>query len=231
MKASCVRARCAGERVKAVRLIFLGPPGAGKGTQAQRLAEDTGVEQISTGDILRQAVKAQTEMGKRAKACMDAGQLVPDEVVIGIVRDKLGSGDCANGFILDGFPRTTGQADALGAILLDFSTPINRVVAFTVDDEALVARLCGRRTCTGCGAMFHIDYAPSKIADQCDRCGGELIQRDDDQESVIRDRLTVYETSTRPLLDYYSSRGLLTEVSAGGSVDSVYAALKEAVAT
>jgi adenylate kinase len=212
-------------------LIFLGPPGAGKGTQAQRLSEDVGIPQVSTGDILRQAVKAQTEMGKRAKSCMDAGQLVPDEVVIGIVRDKIASGDCADGFILDGFPRTTGQADALGAILLDFSTPIDRVVAFTVDDAALVVRLCGRRTCAGCGAMFHVDYAPPKVAGQCDRCGGELIQRDDDQELVIRDRLAVYETSTRPLLDYYSSLGLLTEVSAGGSVDSVYAALKEAVAT
>jgi len=212
-----------------MRLIFLGPPGAGKGTQAQRLCDELGICQVSTGDILRQAVKAQTEMGKRAKACMDAGQLVPDEVVIGIVRDKIASPDCATGFILDGFPRTTGQADALGAILSDFSAPIDNVVAFSVDDEALVARLCGRRTCLGCGAMFHVRFAPAKQAGVCDRCGGELIQRGDDQESVIRDRLVVYETSTRPLLDYYSAKGLLADVSAAGSVDSVYAALKDAV--
>jgi len=212
-----------------MRLIFLGPPGAGKGTQAQRLCDELGLCQVSTGDILRQAVKAQTEMGKRAKACMDAGQLVPDEVVIGIVRDKIASPDCESGFILDGFPRTTGQADALGAILSDFSAPIDHVVAFSVDDEALVARLCGRRTCPGCGAMFHVDFAPSKQAGVCDRCGGGLIQRDDDREAVIRDRLVVYETSTRPLLDYYSAKGLLTDVSAADSVDSVFAALKKAV--
>lgn len=212
-----------------MRLIFLGPPGAGKGTQAQRLAAETGICQVSTGDILRQAVKDGTEMGKRAKACMDAGQLVPDEVVIGIVRDKIAGPDCAKGFILDGFPRTTGQAEALDGILLDFSAPIDRAVAFTVDDEALVVRLCGRRTCPACGAMFHVDFAPPKQAGVCDRCGGALVQRDDDREDVIRDRLAVYAKSTRPLLDYYRGKGVLTELSAAASADTVYAALKAAV--
>lgn len=212
-----------------MRLIFLGPPGAGKGTQAQRLAAERGICQVSTGDILRQAVKAGTAMGRRAKACMDAGQLVPDDVVIGIVRDKLAAPECAKGFILDGFPRTTGQAEALDGILLDFSAPIDRVVAFTVDDEPLVARLCGRRTCPACGAMFHVDFAPPKQDGTCDRCGGALVQRDDDREAVIRDRLAVYARSTRPLLDYYRGRGVLTALSAAAPVDSVYAALKAAV--
>ncbi len=212
-----------------MRLIFLGPPGAGKGTQAQKLAELTGICQVSTGDILRQAVKDGTEMGKRAKACMDAGQLVPDEVVIGIVRDKIAAPECADGFILDGFPRTTGQAEALDVILLNFSAPVDHVVAFTVDDEALVKRLSGRRTCLGCGAMYHIAFAPPSVKDVCDKCGGELIQREDDKESVIRDRLAVYEKSTRPLLDYYRSKGTLTEVSASASVDSVFADLKSVV--
>ncbi len=168
--------------VARMRLIFLGPPGAGKGTQAQKLAEEIGICQVSTGDILRQAVKQGTEMGRRAKACMDAGQLVPDEVVIGIVRDKVAAPECRDGFILDGFPRTTGQAEALDGILSDFSAPIDRVVAFTVDDEVLVERLCGRRTCSGCGAMFHVAFAPPAVDGVCDRCGGGLVQREDDQE-------------------------------------------------
>jgi len=213
-----------------MRLIFVGPPGAGKGTQASRLSAERGITQVSTGDALRQAVKAGTKMGIKAKAFMDAGQLVPDEVVIGIVREKLGSDACRDGFILDGFPRNTGQAEALGAILQDFSAPVDRVVAFTVDDEALVARLSGRRTCPSCHAMFHIAYAAPKQGGVCDRCGGALVQRDDDHEDVIRKRLAVYAAETRPLLEYYEDRGLLTQVPAEGSVDDVYSALLKAVA-
>ncbi|MDH4230148.1 MAG: adenylate kinase [Nitrospirota bacterium] len=212
-----------------MRLVFLGPPGAGKGTQASRLAADHGLCQVSTGDILRQAVANGTPMGRKAREFMDAGRLVPDEVVIGIVRDKLAAPECAKGYILDGFPRTSGQARALDDILLDFSAPLDRVAAFVVDENSVVERLSGRRTCSACQAMFHVKFAPPKAGGQCDRCGGTLVQRDDDREEVIRKRLSVYAESTRPLLDYYRQQGLLTEVSAGGAVDVVYAAVKAAV--
>jgi adenylate kinase len=210
------------------RLVFLGPPGSGKGTQAGLLADAFGLCQVSTGDILRQAVADGTPLGKQAKACMDQGQLVPDEVVIGIVKDKLTGPECRKGFILDGFPRTTGQAQALDAILHDFSAPIDRVIAFRVDDEAVVARLSGRRTCRECQAMYHVAFAPPAREGTCDRCGGELMQRDDDREEVIRERLRVYAESTHPLLAYYRDRGQLAEIPAGGPVEEVHAALKEA---
>jgi len=217
------------EGTRNVRLIFLGPPGAGKGTQASRLADEFGLCQVSTGDILRQAVADGTPMGKKAREFMDAGQLVPDEVVIGIVRDKLAGPECAGGYILDGFPRTTGQARALDDILSDFSAPIERVAAFMVAEEAVVERLSGRRTCRACQAMYHAVFAPTRVGGVCDKCGGELFQRDDDREQVIRERLKVYADNTEPLLAYYRERGLLTEVVAGGSVDSVYAAVRAAV--
>lgn len=212
-----------------MRLIFLGPPGSGKGTQAALLAEGHGVCQVSTGDILRQAVAAGTPLGKKAKACMDAGQLVPDEVVIGIVREKLAGPDCRKGFVLDGFPRTTGQAEALDAIMRDFSAPIDHVVSFEVDDEVVVNRLGGRRTCTGCQAMYHVAFAPPEREGVCDRCGGKVVQRDDDREDVIRRRLEVFKESTRPLLEYYRERGLLVRIPADGPVEAVHAALKRAV--
>lgn len=212
-----------------LRLIFLGPPGSGKGTQAAMLEKDFGLCQVSTGDILRQAVAAGTSLGKQAKACMDAGQLVPDEVVIGIVKEKLAGPDCRKGFILDGFPRTTGQAEALDAIMQNFSAPIDHVIAFQVDDEVVVGRLSGRRTCGGCQAMYHVAFAPPAREGVCDRCGGELVQRDDDREEVVRRRLQVFAESTRPLLDYYRDRGLLTQIPADGPVEVVHAALKRAV--
>ncbi len=213
-----------------MRLVFLGPPGAGKGTQASRLGEEWGIPQISTGDVLRQAVADQTPQGVEAKACMDAGQLVPDEVVIGIVRDKLASPECAKGFILDGFPRTTGQAASLGDILTGFSAPLDRAVAFQVSEKSLIERLSGRRTCSGCQAMFHVVFAAPKADGVCDRCGAALIQRDDDQEAVIRKRLEVYQQSTQPLLDYYANLGLLVNVPAETSADQVYSDLKAALA-
>lgn len=212
-----------------MRLVFVGPPGAGKGTQAARMCKEFGYCQVATGDILRQAVATGTEMGKKAKEFMSAGKLVPDEVVIGIVRDKLAAPECAPGFILDGFPRTAGQAEALDGILDGFSAPLDHVVAFTVDEEALVLRLSGRRTCWQCQAMYHVAFAPPKKEGVCDACGNELVQRDDDQDGVIRKRLTVYNQSTHPLIDYYAGRGLLREVSADGSVEDVYAAIKKAV--
>lgn len=195
-----------------MKLILLGPPGAGKGTQAKLLTERYGIPQIATGDILRAAVQAGTALGVQARGYMDAGALVPDEVVIGIVRERLQEDDCRNGFILDGFPRTVAQADALQANLAALGRELDRVVSLTVDADELVARLTGRRTCRGCGRGYHVAFDPPQQADRCDACGGELFQRDDDRETTIRKRLEVYAQQTAPLIDYYRVAGLLTEL-------------------
>lgn len=195
-----------------MKLILLGPPGAGKGTQAKMLTEKFTIPQISTGDILRAAVKDGTEMGKKAKEYMDAGGLVPDEVVVGIVRDRLQESDCNNGFILDGFPRTVAQADALQVSLVDMGKDLDSVISIDVDAEALVERLTGRRTCKDCGRGYHITFDPSKEEGKCDACGGTLFQRDDDQEETIRKRLQVYADQTSPLISYYKDAGLLMEL-------------------
>ena len=195
-----------------MKLILLGPPGAGKGTQAKMLTEKFTIPQISTGDILRAAVKEGTEMGKKAKEYMDAGGLVPDEVVVGIVRDRLQESDCNNGFILDGFPRTVAQADALQASLVAMGKELDSVISLDVDAEALVERLTGRRTCKDCGRGYHISFDPSKEEDKCDACGGDLFQRDDDQEETIRKRLQVYADQTAPLISYYKAADLLMEL-------------------
>lgn len=195
-----------------MKLILLGPPGAGKGTQAKMLTDHFGIPQIATGDILRAAVQTGTPLGLQAKGFMDAGALVPDEVVIGIVRERLQAADCAAGFILDGFPRTVPQADALQATLRALGRELDRVVSLTVDADALVERLTGRRTCRGCGRGFHVTFDPPRVDDRCDACAGELYQRDDDQEETIRRRLTVYAQQTAPLIDYYRGAGLLCEL-------------------
>jgi len=195
-----------------MKLILLGPPGAGKGTQAKMLTEEYSIPQISTGDILRAAVKDGTAMGLKAKEYMNAGGLVPDEVVVGIVRDRLQEADCENGFILDGFPRTVAQADALQDSLQEMNKELDRVISLEVDAEALVARLTGRRTCKQCGRGYHVSFDPSRQADVCDICGGPLIQRDDDQEETIRKRLQVYAEQTSPLISYYRETGLLLEL-------------------
>jgi len=195
-----------------MKLILLGPPGAGKGTQAAMLVERFSVPQISTGDMLRAAVREQTEMGLRAKACMDAGDLVPDLVVVGIVRERLQQPDCDGGFILDGFPRTVPQADALTQCLDELGKGLDAVVSLEVDTEALVERLTGRRTCSECGRGYHITFDPPAQAGVCDACSGSLIQRDDDQEATIRNRMNVYREQTAPLENYYQERGLLTSV-------------------
>ncbi|OHB31234.1 MAG: adenylate kinase [Desulfuromonadaceae bacterium GWC2_58_13] len=195
-----------------MKLILLGPPGAGKGTQAKMLMDRFGIPQISTGDILRAAVKDGTPMGLKAKSFMDAGGLVPDEVVVGIVRERLQKADCAKGFILDGFPRTVLQADALKESLLALGKDLDAVVSLDVDVEALVERLTGRRTCRDCGRGFHVKFDPPLVSGKCDTCGGDLLQRDDDQELTIRHRLEVYSEQTSPLVDYYRSAGLLTAV-------------------
>lgn len=195
-----------------MRLILLGPPGAGKGTQAQTLIDTYGIPQISTGDILRAAVRNATTMGLLAKSFMDAGALVPDEVVVGIVRERLVHADCANGFILDGFPRTVAQADALAATLAELRLDLQVVISLEVDEDVLVERLTGRRTCKGCGRGYHVKYDQPHTAGVCDACGGELYQRDDDREETIRHRLSVYRQQTTPLIDYYRDRGLLKTI-------------------
>lgn len=195
-----------------MNLILLGPPGAGKGTQAKLLIEHFGIPQISTGDMLRAAVKAGTEMGLKAKACMDSGALVPDEVVIGIVRDRLEEADCEKGFILDGFPRTVPQADALKSTLAELGKELQAVISLEVDIDALVERLTGRRTCRSCGQGFHLRFDPPVTAGVCDACGGELYQRDDDREETIRNRMKVYQEQTEPLVSYYQRDGLLAAI-------------------
>lgn len=195
-----------------MKLILLGPPGAGKGTQAKMLTERFAIPQISTGDILRAAVKQGTPLGRKAKEYMDAGGLVPDEVVVGIVRERLMAADCSNGFILDGFPRTVAQADALQASLEEMGKALDRVISLVVDAEALVERLTGRRTCKECGRGYHVKFDPPREEATCDACGGSLFQRDDDQEETIRKRLQVYANQTEPLISYYRDADLLMEL-------------------
>jgi adenylate kinase len=195
-----------------MKLILLGPPGAGKGTQAKMLTEHFAIPQIATGDILRGAVQAGTALGLQAKGYMDAGALVPDDVVIGIVRERIQERDCTAGFILDGFPRTVAQADALQVNLKEMGRLLDRVISLSVDADALVERLTGRRTCRSCGRGYHVRFDPPRDSRSCDACGGELYQRDDDQETTIRKRLTVYDQQTAPLIAYYRTAGLLTEL-------------------
>lgn len=195
-----------------MRMILLGPPGAGKGTQAKAITEKFGIPQISTGDILRSAVRDCTPMGARAKAFMDSGGLVPDEVVVGIVCERLQQDDCLPGFILDGFPRTIAQADALHETLMQMHYPLQAVISLCVDEEALVERLTGRRSCRSCGMGYHIKFSPAQQAGFCDACGAELFQREDDREETIRHRLSVYREQTSPLIGYYGEQGLLFDV-------------------
>lgn len=208
-----------------MRIIFLGPPGAGKGTQAKILIERYGIPQISTGDILRAAVKEGTPMGKKAKEYMDAGKLVPDEVVIGIMQDRLKEPDCAKGFILDGFPRTVAQAEALENMLKEMNMPIDKVLALDVPDEVLLERLTGRRTCKSCGQMYHIKFDPPKTVNNCDKCGGELFQRDDDKEETIKNRLSVYHAQTAPLLDFYGKKGMVVKIDGTKAPDEIFKSL------
>ncbi len=194
----------------------------GKGTQADRLAAECGVKKISTGDLLREAVRNQSPLGLEAKSYMDQGKLVPDSVVIGLVRDKLADPSYAQGFVLDGFPRTVPQAEALATVLRDKGIALDRVVNFQVSREAVVNRLSGRRSCPKCQATFHVGFAPSKKGSACDRCGETLIQRSDDQPQAIETRLKVYEDQTAPLIQYYARQGILSHLDAEGSVDAVY---------
>ena len=206
-----------------MRIVLLGAPGSGKGTQAQRLIDRFGIPQISTGDLLRAAVAAGTELGKRAKAIMDAGNLVDDATMLGIIRERLGQPDAARGFILDGFPRTVAQADGLGTLLGELGSPLNAVVLMDVDRDQLFRRLTGRRTCRKCQRVFNVYTAPPSVPPPC---GGQcetpdLFQRPDDSEATIGKRLDVYQAQTAPLVDYYRTRGLLRTVDAEGDIDAV----------
>jgi adenylate kinase len=212
-----------------MRVIFLGPPGAGKGTQARQAAARWGVPQIATGDMLREAVAAGTPLGRQAKQHMDAGNLVPDDVIIGLVAEALARPEARKGFVLDGFPRTQAQAEALDRLLEERGLHLDRVVLLRISEAALVARLTARRVCGRCGRNYHLAFSPPARPDVCDACGGELYQRSDDQEATVRRRLAVYDESTRPLIDYYRRRGLLDEVSAEGTVDHVFEGIVRSV--
>ena len=202
-----------------LRMILMGPPGAGKGTQAKRLEKKLKIPHISTGDMLRQAVAEGTELGRRAQEFMRAGQLVPDEIMIGLVKERLNRADCQGGFILDGFPRTVAQAEALERAGIE----VDHVLEFVVPDSEVVRRLTGRRVCPKCGAVYHIEFNPPKVDEKCDNCGSTLIIREDDREETVRRRLEVYHSQTTPLLDFYRERGLLREINSSGSVDEVFA--------
>lgn len=203
-------------------LILLGPPGAGKGTQARKLAERFGLVQLSTGDLLRAAVAAGTEAGKAAKTVMEAGELVSDEIVIAILRDRLGDADCASGVILDGFPRTGAQAEALDALLQQTGQRINAAVSLEVEDQAMVTRISGRFTCGGCGEGFHDSFKPPKAAGVCDQCGStDMQRRADDNAETVASRLVAYHAQTAPLIAYYDARGVLETVDAMGEIDAI----------
>ena len=205
-----------------MHILLMGPPGAGKGTQAANLVKEFAIPHISTGDMFRAAVKEGTELGKQAKACMDAGKLVPDEVTIGIVRQRLAKPDCAKGFILDGFPRTVEQANALDQILADLQIKLTRVVDISVPSASLVERAVGRRICKKCGATYHIKFNPTKSEGICDVCGGETYQRADDSEATMKNRLSVYEAQTKPLIDYYQKAGVYTAIDGSQAIDKVF---------
>ncbi|SDF50880.1 adenylate kinase [Sporolituus thermophilus] len=206
-----------------MHILLMGPPGAGKGTQAVKLVEAFHIPHISTGDMFRAAVKEGTPLGKQAKEYMDAGQLVPDSVTIGIVKERLAKPDCERGFILDGFPRTLDQADALDRTLCELGIRLDRVINISVPAEELVKRMTGRRICRSCGATYHIHFNPPAQAGICDKCGGELYQRADDQEQTVTKRLAVYSAQTQPLIEYYQDKGLYTEIDGQQDIDKVFA--------
>ena len=204
-----------------MQLLLMGPPGAGKGTQAAELVKKFDIPHISTGDMLRAAVKEGTELGKQAKAVMDAGELVSDEIIIGIVKERLTKDDCKKGFILDGFPRTVEQADALSKILEELGIKLTRVLNIHVPAEDLIERAVGRRICKKCGATYHVKFNPTQKNGICDNCGGELYQRKDDNAETMQKRLSAYENQTKPLIDYYEKAGLYTEIDGRQPIDKV----------
>jgi adenylate kinase len=212
-----------------MRIVMLGAPGSGKGTQAQRIQKDHGWPQVSTGDLLRSAVADKTPLGLKAKKAMDAGELVSDEIVLGMIKERIAEGDAKRGFILDGFPRNTSQANSLDALLTELKLTLDRAVLMDVDFDILMKRLTGRRTCSKTGQILNIYFSTPAELEACRKAGGELLQRKDDNEETIRNRLQVYEGQTAPLVDYYTKKGLLKTVTATGEVDAVYSRLKSAL--
>jgi adenylate kinase len=212
-----------------MRIVFLGAPGSGKGTQAQRLTADFGMVQLSTGDLLRDAVARGTALGRKAKAAMDAGELVSDDIVLALIRDRLGAPDTRKGFILDGFPRNVSQAEALGPVLAGVGQKLDAVVLLNVDLDILMKRLTGRRTCSATGKLLNIHFSPQAEIDACRKAGGELIQRADDNEQTIGNRLKVYREQTEPLVQHYQRAGLLRVVDGQGEMDAVYKRLTQAL--
>lgn len=205
-----------------MKIIMLGAPGAGKGTQAKMIADKYGVPHISTGDIFRANIKNGTELGKKAKTYMDQGLLVPDDLVVDLVVDRVGQDDCERGYVLDGFPRTIPQAEALTKALADMGQKVDYAIDVDVPDENIVRRMSGRRACVGCGATYHVVYAPTKKEGICDTCGGELILRDDDKPETVQKRLNVYHEQTQPLIDYYTEAGILKTVDGTVDIDDVF---------
>ena len=212
-----------------MKIILMGPPGAGKGTQAEKLVEVYQIPHISTGDMFRKAQKEGTELGLKAKSYMDQGQLVPDEVTVGIVKERLAEDDCKEGFLLDGFPRTVQQADALDGILKELAMALDRVVNIEVDKAFLVDRLTGRRVCRTCGATYHVTNKAPKVEGVCDKCGGELYQRNDDKIETVSNRLDVYAAQTAPLIEYYQSKGIMSSIDGSKSMEDVLADIRSAL--
>jgi adenylate kinase len=212
-----------------VRLVLLGPPGAGKGTQARSLAALWGIPQVSSGDLLRAVVREDSDLGREAASYMDRGQLVPDELVLKLIAERLKNKDARKGFILDGFPRNVSQAEALGKGLDRVGLKLDKAVAVIVPDEEIVKRISGRRTCAKCNAMYHVAFEPPAKPGVCDKCGGELYQREDDAEETVRERLKVFAEATRPLLDHYGQQGLLAQIDGVGSTDEVAKRILSAV--
>ena len=214
-----------------MKLILLGPPGAGKGTQAQRLQSDLGMVQLSTGDMLRAAVASGSDLGKKAKGIMDKGQLVPDDLMVGLIEDRIGQPDCAKGFILDGFPRTEAQAEALDRMLANAGKKLDRVIEMEVDEKALTERIVGRFTCAKCGAGYHDKFKRPKVEGVCDVCGGrEFSRRKDDNAETMKTRMAAYRAQTEPLLPYYDSRQVLRKVDGMAAMDEVYRQIRAVLA-
>lgn len=212
-----------------MRLVIMGPPGAGKGTQAVMIAEEYSIPHISTGDIFRKNLKEGTPLGLKAKEYMDKGLLVPDEVVVEIVKDRLVKDDCKNGFLLDGFPRTVAQANALDHVLEDMDMGLDKVINIDVDKDVLIERAVGRRVCSGCGATYHIRFNPPEKTGECDACAGKVIQRDDDREDTVVKRIEVYLEQTLPLIQYYKRRGLLVSINGEHEIQRVFGDIIKAV--
>ncbi|MBE5924345.1 MAG: adenylate kinase [Lachnospiraceae bacterium] len=208
-----------------MKIIMLGAPGAGKGTQAKMIAAKYGIPHISTGDIFRANIKNGTELGAKAKQYMDKGELVPDELVVDLVIDRFKEPDCANGYVLDGFPRTIPQAEALDKALTAIGETVDYAINVEVPDENIINRMGGRRACVGCGATYHVVYSPTKVEGKCDTCGGDLIIRDDDKPETVKNRLSVYHEQTQPLIDYYTKKGIIKEVDGTVDMNDVFKAI------